>query len=280
MLYMIGLGLGNAKDITVNALEAIKKCNNIYLEHYTSIIGSSKEELEEFYGKEIIIADRDMVEKNAEDTILKNAKKSNAAFLVVGDIFGATTHTDLALRAKKENIKVKYFFNTSIMNAIGVTGLELYKFGKTPSMVFFQENWKPTSAYDVAKENKKQGLHTLILLDIKVSEPSPEDILKNKSNKEAGKPPRFMTVNECLKQLLEIENNKKKEAQEGNQEFKETFTNQTMAIGCARIGHDDFIVKYDTFENLIKFDFGKPLHCAIIPGELHFMEEDFLKSYK
>ena len=38
MLYIIGLGLCDEKDITLKGLEAIKKSKKIYLEHYTSIL--------------------------------------------------------------------------------------------------------------------------------------------------------------------------------------------------------------------------------------------------
>jgi len=38
MFYIIGLGLADAKDITVNGLEIIKKCHRVYLESYTSIL--------------------------------------------------------------------------------------------------------------------------------------------------------------------------------------------------------------------------------------------------
>ena len=46
MLYVVGLGLGDEKDITVNGLEAVKKCERVYLEAYTSILGVPKERLE------------------------------------------------------------------------------------------------------------------------------------------------------------------------------------------------------------------------------------------
>lgn len=39
MLYFIGLGLGNEKDITINGLEAVKKSKKVFLESYTSILG-------------------------------------------------------------------------------------------------------------------------------------------------------------------------------------------------------------------------------------------------
>ena len=59
-----------------------------------------------------------MVEIEA-DTILDDAKNETVAFLVVGDPFGATTHSDLMLRAKERNIPTKVIHNASIMNAIG-----------------------------------------------------------------------------------------------------------------------------------------------------------------
>jgi diphthine synthase len=45
MLYVIGLGLGDAKDITVKGLEIVKRCDLVYLESYTSILTCGKEQL-------------------------------------------------------------------------------------------------------------------------------------------------------------------------------------------------------------------------------------------
>ena len=45
MLYLIGLGLGDVKDITVKGLEIVKKAHKIYLEAYTSILMENKEKL-------------------------------------------------------------------------------------------------------------------------------------------------------------------------------------------------------------------------------------------
>ena len=45
MFYFIGLGLGDAKDITVKGLEVVKRAERVYLEAYTSILTSGKEEL-------------------------------------------------------------------------------------------------------------------------------------------------------------------------------------------------------------------------------------------
>lgn len=45
MLYFIGLGLGDEKDITVKGLEVVKSCDKIFLEGYTSILCVNKENL-------------------------------------------------------------------------------------------------------------------------------------------------------------------------------------------------------------------------------------------
>lgn len=38
MFYLIGLGLGDPKDVTVKGLEIIRACQRVYLEAYTSIL--------------------------------------------------------------------------------------------------------------------------------------------------------------------------------------------------------------------------------------------------
>lgn len=45
MLYLIGLGLGDAKDITVKGLEVVRRCSRVYLEAYTSVLTVGKEAL-------------------------------------------------------------------------------------------------------------------------------------------------------------------------------------------------------------------------------------------
>ena len=64
------------------------------------------------------------------------------------------------------------------MNAVGACGLQLYNFGQTVSLVFFTETWKPDSFYDRIKENADLGMHTLVLLDIKVKEQSEENLAR------------------------------------------------------------------------------------------------------
>ena len=192
VLYLIGLGLGDEKDITVRGLEAIRSCDILYLEYYTSILGANVTRLEQFYGKKIQIADRNMVESAAED-IYKPALYSNIGFLVVGDSLCATTHTDLILRAKELGIIVEVIHNTSIMGGVGSCGLQLYKYGYTVSIPFNEGDWKPSSFYDRIKYNKNGGMHTLCLLDIKVKEIDYSSLARGERSRHF--PPKFMTVN-------------------------------------------------------------------------------------
>jgi diphthine methyl ester synthase len=61
-------------------------------------------------------------------------KESNYAFLVVGDAFCATTHSDLFLRSVQLNIEVKVIHNASIVSAVGCCGLQVYRFGEVVSV--------------------------------------------------------------------------------------------------------------------------------------------------
>jgi diphthine synthase len=81
-------------------------------------------------------------------------------------IFRATTHTDLVVRAKKMGVEVKVIHNASVMNAIGVCGLQLYRYGETISIPFFTEEWRPDSFYEKIQNNSRLGLHTLCLLGL------------------------------------------------------------------------------------------------------------------
>ena len=272
VLYLIGLGLCNEKDITVRGLEYIKQSDYIYMEYYTSILGIDSSKLEEYYGKKIILADREMIEIGFDKEILEKAKTSKVSLLVVGDPFSATTHIDLYLRCIHEGVKVEVVNNASILNSIGITGLSLYRFGETVSIPFFTEKWRPYSFYDKICRNYNNDLHTLILLDIKVKEISEENLAKGKKIYEK---PRFMTVNQALEELLEAS-----EKSENIIENKGLITEENLCYGVARIGSESQIVKAGKIKDIIKFDFGKPLHSVVICAKiLSSIEKEVVEFY-
>uniref|UniRef100_A0A8C5QAW4 diphthine methyl ester synthase n=1 Tax=Leptobrachium leishanense TaxID=445787 RepID=A0A8C5QAW4_9ANUR len=264
-----GLGLGDAKDVTVRGLEIIRSCSRVYLEAYTSILSDGKEALEEFYGRELLLADRETVEQEA-DEILQDAKESDVAFLVVGDPFGATTHSDLVLRATKAGIQYRVIHNASILTAIGCCGLQLYNFGETVSIVFWTDSWKPESFYDKIRRNRLSGMHTLCLLDLKVKEQSIENLMKGKKIFE---PPRYMTVNQAAEQLLEIIQNRRLLGEEL------AVTENTICVGLARVGAGDQQIASGTLQQLSTIDLGGPLHTLIISGCMHPLELDMLRLF-
>ncbi|WXC63920.1 diphthine synthase [Fusarium graminearum] len=268
MLYLVGLGLSDETDITVKGLEVVKKASRVYLEAYTSILLVEQSVLESYYGRSITVADREMVESNSEE-ILRNAQNEDVAFLVVGDPFGATTHTDLVLRARELEIPVRTVPNASIMSGIGACGLQLYNFGQTVSMVFFTDTWKPASFYDRIKENRQIGLHTLVLVDIKVKEQSLENMARGRLVYE---PPRYMTVGQCAQQMLEIEEERK----EG------VYSKDSLAIGAARVGGRTEKFVAGTLEELCSTDeeLGPPLHSLVLLGRrTHELELDYVRQF-
>ncbi|KAI0452005.1 Diphthine synthase [Xylaria acuta] len=268
MLYLVGLGLSDETDITVRGLEVVKRASRVYLEAYTSILLVDQSVLEAYYGRSIVVADREMVESNS-DEILQDAQTKDVAFLVVGDPFGATTHADLVLRARELSIPVETIPNASIMSAIGGCGLQLYNFGQTVSMVFFLDNWRPASFYDRIKENRAIGLHTLVLLDIKVKEQSLENMARGRRIYE---PPRYMTVGQCAQQMLEIEEDKK----EG------IYGPGSLAIGAARVGGKTEKFVSGTLKQLCHADalLGPPLHSLVLLGSrAHELERDYARDF-
>ncbi|KAG8904062.1 diphthine synthase [Tulasnella sp. 403] len=270
MFYLIGLGLFDEKDVSLRGLEIIKSCSRVYLESYTSILMVNKEKLETFYEREIIIADRDMVETDS-DAILKDADSQDVALLIVGDPFGATTHADIILRARSLNIQTQVIHNASIMNAVGACGLQLYNFGQTVSIPFWTESWKPDSWLGRIQENFRLGLHTLALFDIKVKEQSEENLARGRKIYE---PPRYMSPNIALHQILSAAE---------SLGAHELGAQKTLGITVSRLGalNQKFVAgTLGELASLPEETFGEPLHAMVIVGKrLHPLEVEYAQIW-
>ena len=249
MLTLIGLGLCDETDITLKGLQAIKEAEAVYLEGYTSLLQVPISKLEELYEKEVVVLDREAVEITIEN-VIEEAKNKNICLLIIGDVFSATTHSDVYLRAKKIDIEVRVIHNASILNAIGQTGIDLYRFGRTTTLVYPEESYRPESFYDVITENLSRNLHTLCLLDIKTDQE------------------RYMSVSEAIKLLLDIDSRRE----------KQIFSNQ-QAVGVARITAPNQQILYGSLQELQSTDWGKPPHTLIIPAQLHEIEKEMLLSH-
>ena len=243
----------------------------MYLEHYTSILTVEQEELQEFYGREIILADRELVEQGA-DSFLEEARDKKIGFLVVGDPFGATTHSDLVLRAKEMEVAVSVVHNASIMSAVGCCGLQLYNFGETVSIPFWTDNWKPESFYQKIADNLSRGQHTLCLLDIKVKEQSEENMARGRKIYE---PPRFMSTKVACQQLSVIAEKLTEEGGDGG-----VLSLNSEVVCLARIGTDTQRIVTASLKEAAEIDMGPPLHSLVIPGHCHFLEKDALNMWR
>lgn len=251
MLTFVGLGLWDEKDVSLRGLEAIREADDVYAEWYTALLGgASPDKLVGFYGRKVTFLDRDPLEQGGE--ILEKAKTRRVVLLAVGDSMTATTHVDLRLRAQQQGITTRVIHGASIQTAIaGLTGLTSYKFGRATTIVFPDGNYFPTSPYDVIRDNLARGLHTLALLDLRASEK------------------RYMTASEGAALLLRMEN----ERAEG------ALSPDTLAVAICRAGSPEPLVARGRLEDLARTDFGSPLHTLVIPGKMHFVEDEALKTF-
>ena len=246
MLKLIGLGL-EMQDLSIKAVQEIITSQRLFLEEYTSH-GINKQELELFFNRLIESADRDFVESGK---ILDNAKDEDVALLILGDPLIATTHTDLLLRCKEHGIRAKVVHNNSIYNSITDTGLQIYKFGKTTTIPYWETNYEPTSFLDVIEQNHGIEAHTLCLLDIKKDQD------------------KYMQPQDAIAVL---ENAQQKTG-------KNIFDDKTKIIVCSRMGTEDQSIKYLSIKDAKKTDLGGTLHMLIFPATLHEMELEFLTQF-
>ena len=268
MFYLIGLGLGDARDISVKGLEIVRRCDEVYLEAYTSILTCGSEALEELYGRPVTIADRETVEQGL-DSVIGAAGERDVALLVVGDPFAATTHHDLVLRARERGVPCRVVHNASIMTAVGCCGLQLYSYGETVSVPFWTDSWRPDSFVERIDANLARGQHTLCLLDIKVKEQSVENLLRGRKIFE---PPRYMSVAVAAGQLLE--------AVASRADTDAGLTPDSRVVGLARVGTDTERLVSCTLRQLAEVDLGPPLHSLVVVGNTHPMELDYLKQFE
>ncbi len=246
-LWLIGLGLHDATDITVKGLRQVRACDKVYAEFYTAILGGTDHDaLQAFLQQDVEVLPREGVEAGGID-VVGEARDQDVAFLTAGDPLAATTHTEMIVRAKQAGIPVHIIHAPSIYSAApGLVGLQHYKFGRTTTLVRPEENWVPTSPFEPIQQNHDAGLHTLVLLDIKAHEDY------------------FMTANEGLELLLML-------AQKTGADW---FTHDTPAAVVARAGSLEGAVKTGTVGGLRAMDFGAPLHCIVIPGAMQVVEQE------
>jgi len=247
ILFLIGLGLCDEKDLPIRSIDALKTCDAIFMEDYTNLIREdTKERLEKMLSKKIISLSREDVE--GERIILESAKKQNTALIVPGDPLSATTHNSLISSAKENSIKTKVFHASSIFSsAPAAAGLQNYKFAKTATITFWRKNFEPDSFIDLIENNQKINAHTLCLLDI---------------DRELGS----MRPKKALEILFEAQRRKMERKELGAQ----IISRDTKIFIVSHVGWEDEKVwtgKISEYNDELE---GPAV--IIIPSKLHFME--------
>jgi diphthine synthase len=265
-LHLVGLGLHDVRDVTVKGLERIRSCAKVYAEFYTAMLaGTSPEELQRFLGKPVTVLDRLGVEKGAV-RLVEEARTQDVALLTAGDPLTATTHADLMVRCHAAGVAFHVVHAPSIYSAApGLLGLQHYKFGRTTTLVRPEKGWSPTSPFDAVAENHARGLHTLVLLDIKVGEARG---LRRPDGGPTGPPDAderyYMRAGEGISLLLDL-------AVRAEQPW---FNADTQVGVVARAGSDGPQRVTGRAGDLARLDFGPPLHCVVVPGNLHVVEQE------
>lgn len=173
--------------------------------------------------------------------IIDDSAKKDVALLVYGSPLMATTHIALVQEARESKVKCRVIHASSILEGVAETGLQLYKFGKITSMPKWQKNYSPDSFIKIIKENQSIKAHTLILSDI------------------------GLTFKESLKQF--------------EKSLKDKSIKIKKIIVCSVLGTAKKRIIYRKIEDLKEEEIINPF-CFIIPGKLHFSEEEFLKRFE
>lgn len=250
-LIFIGLGLYGCLDISLRGLSEVKKADYVFAELYTSLMpGFSIEMFKEISGKNIVLVSRKDIEDEEGRLILEKALRGRVVLLVPGDPMIATTHIALRIKAERMGVRTRIVHGASILTAaIGLSGLQNYRFGKSVTIPFPEGGVISQTPYVVISENKIRNLHTLCFLDIRAEDS------------------RYMNIREALEILIGLE----KINQRG------FVREDSLAVGVARAGSDSPTVRAGAIKDLLNFDFGGPPHTLIIPADkLHFMEAEAL----
>lgn len=107
-----------------------------------------------------------------------------------------------------------------------------------------------------------------------MKEPTLESITKKKRE---YKPPAYMSVAEASQQLLQIVARKRAA---GVPEAELAYTESSLCVGVARVGHDTQEIVVAPLRELAERDLGGPLHSMVLPSRhLHPLEVEYMQQF-
>lgn len=249
MLYIMGIGLRGTSSLTLEESELIRNSSRIFFETYTSISPSDTiSGIEIMFGKKVQPIGRSEVEEGKN--LIELASGEDVCLLVTGDPLSATTHNQLRSDAYDAGIEVRVLENASITSVIpGKIGLFPYRMGPPVSLPFPYDIFMPRSVSGKIKMNKQNGLHTLLLLDLRDG--------------------RTMYPYEAVETLLKME----KKYGVGALDPKDRI------FSISRVSQDGEKLIYDTAANVMELRLEESPASLVIPAELNHNEEKFVEKF-
>ncbi len=250
-LWFVGLGLDDERGLSRRALEVLSR-SEVFAEEYTAVAApGSMDRLSQELGRPIVTLARGALEGEAP-VLAALGRSASVALLAVGDPFAATTHVALRLAAERAGHTWSYLPNASILSAAaGFLGLMHYRFGRPVSLPLPDPRFSPTSPLERIAENRRAGLHTLLLLDL------------------APERGEFLLAGRALALL-----------RERDPDGKVVGDDEELAV-AARVGRPEARGYVGTFARLVGRDFGPPMHCVVVLAPtLHFEEDAALARFR
>ncbi len=248
MLTLVGLGLGGPESLTQDGIAVIREASALFAEGYTSPLAPETLAWIEQEAGSVRLLSREEVEQ--PKVLLAAAHDSETVLLVGGDPLSATTHVSLRLQCREAGVECHVVHNASVLTAVaGELGLQHYRFGPVATLVLPEGNYKPLSPTKQVLQNLELGFHSLVLLDIRADD--------------SAKEPRLMTVHEGAVLL-----------RDGG------VLPEALACAAARVGRSDQKLWAGSLGEMPQADLGQTPHSLVIPGKLHFVEEEALATLR
>jgi diphthine synthase len=251
-LWFVGLGLDDAPGLDGALGALLDGAGAVFFDGYTSALAPAVlEALERRCGARWRSLDRAAAEEGSE-VLAALTRSDRVLFLVPGDPFVATTHVALRLRAEEAGHRWKYRPGASVLSAVpSFLGLQHYRFGRTVSVPFPAPGFAPRSFLDRIGENRRAGLHSLVLLDL--------DPARG----------RYLSAGEALEILAQRDT------------APRVLPPELGLAVAARVGRADASAWYAPSELLRPLPFGAPPHALVVPApELHFEEAAALERFR
>jgi diphthine synthase len=269
MLYLVGTGVNEYNSMSLDSISVLQKSDFVFIERFTGYL--SDVFIDHIYsflspfpnvGKknpELQVVNRWFIEDGRD--ILQKAKDNDVSIIIYGDPLIATTYVELLVRAKKQSVNYRIIHASSgISTLMGESGLHPYKFGKMVTMM--TDPMSSITVYNTIYENLCRGLHTLILTEYRY------DDKENNRSAKINDASFFLPPIKVIELLLDRES-----------EFKLlNLSEDSFIIVASKVGTNQSQIKSGKIKSFLKSEFEKGHTSIIIPGSLHFTEEDSIRS--